>query len=205
MSMGLGTDGQGLTARKGAHDMQRMTQAHERGFTLLEALVVLAVLGVLLAMAAPSLSNLRQKHQMQSQAEQLQASLMLSRSEALRRQQRVTLCVRGEDQDCASEGTWAQGWMVFVDGNDNAVRDKDEVVLLVQAALPAFLTLQGNTTVDRYVSYGPDGRSQSTTGAFQAGTLTLCGAGQKQVWRLVINAVGKPRLEKEDRSERANC
>jgi prepilin-type N-terminal cleavage/methylation domain-containing protein len=65
-----------------------------RGFTLLEVLVVLALLAVLLSLAAPSFIGLRQKHQMQSQAEQLQASLMLARSEALRRQQRVTLCVR---------------------------------------------------------------------------------------------------------------
>ena len=65
-----------------------------RGFTLLEALVVLALLAVLLSLTAPGLQGLRQKHQMQSQAEQLQASLLLARSEALRRQQRVTLCVR---------------------------------------------------------------------------------------------------------------
>lgn len=185
--------------------MQRIGHADNRGFTLLEVLVVLALLGVLLALAAPGLSNVRQKHQMQSQAEQLQAALMLSRSEALSRQQRVTLCVREAGQDCASEGTWAQGWVVFVDDNDNAIRDKGEKVLLVQAALPAFLTLQGNATVDRYVSYGPDGRSKSTTGAFQAGTLTLCGSGQAHVWRVVINAVGKPRLEKADRTERVKC
>lgn len=185
--------------------MQPMEQVDNRGFTLLEVLVVLVLLGVLLALAAPSLTHLREKHQMQSQAEQLQAGLMLSRSEALRRQQRVTLCVRGEGQDCASEGTWAQGWVVFVDGNDNAVRDQEEKVLWVQAALPPFMTLQGNTTVSRYVSYGPDGRSQSTTGAFQAGTLSLCGTGQTQVWRMVINAVGKPRLEKAERTEHANC
>jgi len=76
--------------------MLRMEYAHHRGFTLLEALVVLALLGVLLALAAPGMSDLRQKHQMQSQAEQLQAALLLARSEALRRQQRVTLCVKGQ-------------------------------------------------------------------------------------------------------------
>lgn len=180
-----------------------------RGFTLLEALVVLALLAVLLSLAAPSLKGLRQKHQMQSQAEQLQASLLLARTEALRRQQRVTLCVRESaavaGADCATAGTWAQGWVVFVDGNDNARREAQETVLQVQEALPRFLTLQGNATVDRYISYGPQGRSQSTTGAFQAGTLTLCSASQTHVWRVVVNAVGKPRLEKADRMEQANC
>jgi type IV fimbrial biogenesis protein FimT len=180
-----------------------------RGFTLLEALVVLALLAVLLSLAAPSLQGLRQKHQMQSQAEQLQASLLLARSEALRRQQRVTLCVRAPaahaGPECATAGTWAQGWVMFVDGNNSARREATETVLQVQAALPGWMTLQGNATVDRYISYGPQGRSQSTTGAFKAGTMTLCGAGQAHVWRVVINAVGKPRLEKAERQDGANC
>lgn len=169
--------------------------ARSEGFTLLEALVVLMVLGTLLGLVAPGLSQLRQKHQMQSQAEALLDSLMLARSEALQRQQRVTLCVRGPADACAAEGSWAQGWVMFVDDDDNAVRGAQEVILQVHASLPSFMRLQGNTTVNRYVSYGPEGRSQSTSGAFQAGTLTLCGTRQSPIWRVVINAVGKPRLE----------
>ena len=168
------------------------------GFTLLEALVVLAVLGTLLALAAPNLTELRQKHQMQSQAERLLGSLMLARSEALRRQQRVTLCLRSTGDFCATKGSWGQGWVVFVDANDNAVREAQEPVLQVQESLPSFLKLEGNATVNRYVSFGAEGRSQTTTGAFQAGTLTLCQADATQAWRLVINALGKPRLEKAE-------
>lgn len=180
-----------------------------RGFTLLEALVVLALLALLLTLALPHLKRTQHRHQMQSQAEQLQSSLMLARSEALRRQQRVTLCVRASEplasEHCAMAGSWSQGWVVFVDANGNARREATEAVVLLHEPLPAFLTLQGNATVDRYVSYGPSGRSQSTTGAFQAGTLTLCATGQSHVWRVVINAVGKPRLEKTQRLDSAPC
>lgn len=181
------------------------------GFSLLEVLVVMALLAVLLSLAVPDLLGVRQRHQMQSRAEHLQSSLMWARSEALRRQQRVTVCVRqanlahGAGDGCDLAGTWDQGWVVFVDNNGNALRDGSETVLMLEPALADFMSLKGNATVDRYVSYGPEGRSQSKSGAFQAGTLTLCATGQGDVWRVVINAVGKPRLEKSKRLATSNC
>jgi type IV fimbrial biogenesis protein FimT len=166
------------------------------GFTLLEALVVLAVLAVLTGVAAPAMTGLRLQHRMQAQAEDLLGSLMLARSEALRQQQRVTVCARAADERCALTGVWSQGWLVFVDGNANAQRDTQEVVLQKHGALPSGLWLDGNSLVNRYVSYGPDGRSQTISGAFQAGTLTLCSPASALSWHLVLNALGKPRLVK---------
>ena len=166
------------------------------GFTLLEALVVLALVAVLAGMAAPAMGRLRQQHRMQAQAEALFSSLMLARSEALRQQQRVTVCARTPDDRCASAGPWTQGWMVFVDTNANAQRESQERLLQKHDALPSGMALEGNSLVSRYVSYGLEGRSQTISGAFQAGTLTLCQADATQGWQLVINALGKPRLEK---------
>jgi type IV fimbrial biogenesis protein FimT len=166
------------------------------GFTLLEALVVLAVLAVLTGMAAPAMTGLRQQHRLQAQAEDLLGSLMLARSQALRQQQRVTVCARALDERCASPGVWSQGWLVFVDGNANAQLDAQETVLQKHDALPQGWQLEGNSWVSRYVSYGPDGRSQMITGGFQSGTLTLCSPAASQAWQLVLNALGKPRLVK---------
>ncbi len=185
--------------------MPSLRRAGFNGFTLLEALVVLALLGTLMALAAPSVTGLRHKHLMQSHGERLLGSLVLARSEAVRRQQRVTLCVRGAADQCATVGSWAQGWVVFVDANDNAVREAQETVLQLQEGVPEFLKLVGNATVNRYVSFGVEGRSQTTTGAFQAGTLTLCKPGQTAIWRVVINAVGKPRLEAAELLANAEC
>ncbi len=166
------------------------------GFTLLEALVVLALLGILVAMAAPAMTDLRVRHQLQAQAEGLLDSLVLARSEALRRQQRVSLCARATDVSCDAHGQWHQGWLVFVDTNNNALRDEGEVVIDVHAPLPTVLQLGVTNTVKAYFSYGAEGRSMSTNGAFMAGTWRFCRASSSVGWQVVSNALGMPRIEK---------
>ena len=166
------------------------------GFTLLEALVVMALVAVLAGIAAPAMSRLRQEQRMQGLAEALLSSLMLARIDAMRHQQRVTVCARAAEERCAPAGPWTPGWIVFMDSNANAQRESHELLLQTQSALPTGLKLVGNTTVSRYVSYGAEGRSLTVSGAFQAGTLSLCQEGAHQAWDLVINALGKPRLVK---------
>lgn len=165
------------------------------GFTLLEALVVLAVLGVLVSLAAPTVTGMYAKHQLQAQAEGLLDSLVLARSEALRRQQPVTLCVRADAQ-CGSGADWQQGWWVFVDANHNARRDEGEPLIEAREPLPPGMIFGENSTVKGYFSYGPEGRSMGTSGAFMAGTWRFCRAASPEGWQVVSNALGKPRIEK---------
>lgn len=166
------------------------------GFTLLEALVVLALLGILATMAAPAMSDLRARQQLQAQAEGLLDSLVLARSEALRRQQRVSLCAKASDSTCDANGHWQQGWLVFVDANNNALHDEGEVLIEAHAPLPAAVQLGVTNTVKAYFSYGAEGRSISTNGAFMAGTWRFCQAASSLGWQVISNSLGKPRIEK---------
>ena len=167
-----------------------------RGVTLLEALVVLALLGILVGLAAPALSDLRARHQLQGQAEGLLESLVLARSEALRRQQRVTLCALAASQTCDPQGQWQQGWLVFVDANNTGQREAQEVVLQVHDAVLPPMRLRANLTLKGYFSYGADGRSQSTSGSFMSGTWRFCHDAWPVGWKVVSNALGRPRVEK---------
>jgi type IV fimbrial biogenesis protein FimT len=167
-----------------------------KGFTLLEALVVLAVLGVLVALAVPALSGMQARHQLQAQAEGLLDSLVLARSEALRRQQRITLCPRTLDNTCDATAPWQNGWLVFVDANHNAQREVDEPLIEVHGDVPPAVRMGVTSTVKGYFSYGSEGRSQSTGGAFMAGTWRFCQSTAQEGWQVVSNALGKPRIEK---------
>ncbi len=168
-----------------------------RGWSLLELLLALALLAVLLTLGGTSLTPLRQKYQLQAQAQDLLSTLALARSEAVKRGVRVTACVSSDGVHCQSVGDWTQGWVLFEDTDGNALRADTEPLVQVHAALPTGVLASGNSTVVRYVSYAPNSRSLQTSGAPQAGTITLCRASAQSNagWQLVINFVGNARLD----------
>jgi len=165
------------------------------GMGLLELVMVLALLALMLGLSWPSLMRMRQRQQWQAVAEDLRSSLLFARAQATLRQQRVMLCPAANGEDCDAAGDWTLGWLVFVDADHSGRRSAEEAVLMRRQALPAQGVLQGYASVAHGVGYGAEGLSQLPSGAFQAGTLTLCVKGEPQGWRLVINAVGRPRLE----------
>lgn len=75
-----------------------------QGFTLVELIAALAVLVILASMSAPSFQRLIANARLQAMASDLQAAMMLARSEAVKRNAQVTLT--------PSQGSWLDGWQV---------------------------------------------------------------------------------------------
>ena len=84
----------------------------QRAFTLVELLVAIAVLAVLLALAAPSFTNASLPSKLRAVANSLLGAAQLARSEAIKRDSVVTLCVSADGATCGA-GNWAQGWIVI--------------------------------------------------------------------------------------------
>ena len=177
------------------------------GQSLMETLFVLLIVAILCASAASTLPWMQSKVQVQSAAEDLLNAVLTARTEALRREMRVTLCVAqpaSVPTACASinsgafAGSWQQGWLMFEDSNNNGLWDSGEALLMQHATLNAKVSATGNEKVNRYISFGASGRSLMLSSAFQAGTLTFCEhqTTHRTGWILILNAVGHPRLEK---------
>lgn len=167
------------------------------GMSLVEVLATLAILSILLTVAVPSFDAMIASSRFAASANLYLTSLHLARSEAIKRNGRVALCKSADGATCTANGRWDQGWIVFHDVNNNAQADGGEEILRVYEALPADRALSGNLPVANYVSYGAFGRTQLISGAFQAGTLTLCrlSAGAGEARRIVISSTGRPRVE----------
>jgi type IV fimbrial biogenesis protein FimT len=174
------------------------TLTKNQGFTLVEMLVVAALLAVLGAMAAPVLDRAAASMRMTSAANDLVASLYLARSESIKRRSRVALCVSSDGELCAASGSWNQGWIVFHDADNDGRRGPAEAVLRRAAPMPVGWRFSGNQTVARYVSFEPGGGTRLVSGAFQAGTLTLCRESPypADARKIIINATGRARVQR---------
>lgn len=168
------------------------------GLTFIELLVALSITTILLTLAVPSFEAMLRESRLSSSVNTYVASLLWARSEATKRNSRVTICKSADAASCTTSGDWSQGWLIFHDVNNNVQVDDGETVLNIQAAIPNSLVLKGNSPVANYVSYTSIGSAQFTSGAFQAGTLTLCraSASSGEARRIVISATGRPRVEK---------
>ncbi len=169
------------------------------GVSLTELLLVLAIATVLLAMAVPSMGAMLVAQKAASLTNHLVSSLHLARGEAIKRNARAVVCKSGDGVQCVTSGGWEQGWIVFHDANNNAQLDEGEVVVRQQGPAGGGLRLRGNLPVANYVSYTASGSAKMTSGAFQAGTFTLCPdvAGfAGEVRQIILGGPGRPRVQK---------
>ncbi|HEY3859805.1 MAG TPA: GspH/FimT family pseudopilin, partial [Gammaproteobacteria bacterium] len=81
------------------------------GFTLIEALVTLAVASVLVSMAIPSFKTVIQNDRLVSQSTDLLGALTYARNLAITSTDNATVCVSTDLATCTGTD-WAQGWIV---------------------------------------------------------------------------------------------
>lgn len=167
----------------------------QSGATLLELMLVVFVAGMLLAVGIPAFASLIHTSRLSSITNELVSSLHLARSEAIKRNSRVVMCTSATGVSCVASGGWHLGWLVFHDANNNAVVNAGETVILARQAIPAGLRLTGNSPVSKYISYTPSGATRTISGAFQAGTLTVCNESESSgtARQVVISGTGRPR------------
>ena len=89
----------------------------ERGFTLIELMVTIAVLAVVAVFALPQLNQFIISSRINSASDELDASLRSARDYAIRTQKNVYLCPSEDSIDCSSDNNWNKGWIGFIDLN----------------------------------------------------------------------------------------
>ncbi len=101
--------------------------------------------------------------------------------------------------DCSSDNTWHNGWIIFVDDNANRSLDNGEEILRQQGPIGGGITITGNfggVGNDIWVGYQGDGS------VVQRGSLNVCPPNQTaNNRRVVVPRIRRPWINRNG----ANC
>lgn len=107
-------------------------KASQDGFTLVELIIVITIVGILAAFAAPSLTTFFRANRLTSHVNDVIGDVTFARSEAIKRGVNVTICPGTASAGCT--GTWSSSRIVFVDTDADFTLDSGETVLRAREA-----------------------------------------------------------------------
>ena len=158
----------------------------EQGLSLLELLTTLSIISVLTLSAIPAISNWQYQLDLRTSTQAVMRSLALTRQEAV---------ISGIAVKMVSNGTWENGWKVFVDLNNDNLHNDGEALIFTQASMQN-IRIRGNQPVASQITYRQDGFSVLSNNALQLGTLTLCSELTLNVaYAIKIARGGRARIE----------
>jgi len=89
------------------------------GFSLIELMITLFIVGILITIGIPSIRHFMQSNQLVASSNELVSALHVARSEAIKLNRKITICISSDGTSCGASNKWQSGWIVFVDANDD--------------------------------------------------------------------------------------
>ncbi len=139
------------------------------GFTLLELMITMAIVGLVFAIGIPSMNTFIQNDRLVTQINTLIGHLSYARSEAVKRSQQVGVCVSNNTTSCTGGNNWENGWIIYVDLDGDGSFTADEDILRAQQRLEGENTLSPGA-IGTQVTYDYRG----FVDAASLGTFSLC-------------------------------
>ena len=165
------------------------------GLTLVELVIVIAVLSLVLVIILPGFGSIFFKTKIQAQTSRLAHALAFARSEAIHRNDTVSVCpvdtARNQLTQC--NGSYGLGWMVYTNRNRDRVVDQGQDELLrVYEGVGSKIDIYNRTgtrLADELITYYPDGTARRNL------TFLICvrNASRSDNSAIIVNNVGRVR------------
>ncbi|HJU70445.1 MAG TPA: GspH/FimT family pseudopilin [Paucimonas sp.] len=164
-----------------------------RGFTLIELMVVLGIAAILLGIGVPSFRTLLQNQRLTTTVNEFFSAVNLTRAEAIKAGLRVDMVPADADAT-----DWTQGWIVFIDDNDNQKPDAGERIIQKHEQVPDGIAIDSKFTdsaaATKYISYNGTGRTQTNAGSQSPQSGTVSFTQDASIRRIKLNFIGRPRV-----------
>jgi type IV fimbrial biogenesis protein FimT len=164
------------------------------GYSLVELLTALLIMGILSAVAIPNTRDMIQNNRRVNQTNNLVYTMHVARSESIKRNQQITACPSRNGWNCDNDD-WSDGWVLFNDIDRDRAIDfgTNESVLLHMDGVDGIDILPGTFTT-RF-TYRPNGRIVGNAAADNNGQFTFCdsrGDGEARV--VTVATSGRPQI-----------
>ncbi|RYX91048.1 MAG: prepilin-type N-terminal cleavage/methylation domain-containing protein [Comamonadaceae bacterium] len=188
---------------------QLSCSCRQRGFTLIETIVTIALAALLLMVAAPAMTAYKRSSEMTSATNRLLAAVNATRGEAMKRGVTTLLVPSLGGSD------WSTGWTVFVDiDGTQALPAGGRGVIASTGALPSYVKVSGNGAASGgapYLMFNASGYSKTKSGAFGALSFTLSrsdspdSGASGMTRKIVISSTGRARVCKPASASDPDC
>jgi type IV fimbrial biogenesis protein FimT len=166
-----------------------------RGFTLIEAMIVIVLLAICATVSTPVFTAWRMRDQVDARANAMLGTLSYARNEAIRRKARITVCRIDAARNCLAAAKacpsgladWSCGWAVMLE------RAGAYVPLRVQPALDPVAVASGLTAI---TFTPPAGQTIGSLRNIEIAPRVVSAAQRGKAWRRCIRvaAGGRARI-----------
>lgn len=162
---------------------------NQRGVTLIELLIGMAILFILMTVGMPSMQAMLIRTQVTSQINELSAVIQYARHTAINEQVLAVMCPTSNFSSCSAD--WDDPKMVFADFDGNGARGSDEEILA-----------GAGTILENFNLTGPNGdiSFQGNGAVASPATLLLCHTSNNAVYAraLTISLQGRVKLSQDE-------
>ncbi|WP_159016478.1 GspH/FimT family pseudopilin [Cognatiluteimonas profundi] len=173
----------------------------QSGFTLVEAMVAMAIIAIGLGIAVPAYSNVAAATHTGSARIDLGESLVAALDHSVLTQVDVVVCSSANGATCSGSVDWTRGWIAFADIDGNRAHGPGETLLRRQSPLQGGTHLRSTPQRTRIV-FQPHGGATAGSNV----TFTICdGRGPAQATTLVLANSGRLRQGKPTATAARSC
>lgn len=165
------------------------------GFTLLELLVALGIIGILSSLTLPALSTLVKKNRADSIQSLLRSAINTTRVTAISDNSIAVLCPV-DAGSCGSD--WNRGFMIFTDRNNDRILDEEETLIEYhQLHRPGFEISWRASAGRNFLRFSPAGIAR------EFGRFTLCHQSRDMslARSMVVNRHGRLRIFRDNNGD----
>lgn len=141
-----------------------MMTKHNKGYTLLEIMIAIAIAGILMTVGIPGLTSFIKNNRILAETNGMMIAIKTARSEAMARRTSVTVCRSSDIVNCDGAG---DNFIAFSDGNVANIVDGADVIIYST-------TIDSNNLTLSYSGGASIQFNSRGTAIGSSGTITVC-------------------------------